>query len=80
MPLDGLNVLSKEKSSRQVKLVVSAPEPESLWKLRDHPTVAEIDVHVPSLEEIFITFIRSPDKESLGDDAKQRSAQTKQAD
>lgn len=53
-----LAVLLQEKIGRQIRLTVSNPEPETLWQLRDHPAISEIEVHVPSLEEIFVTYIR----------------------
>jgi len=55
------NILLHEQLGRQIKLTVSNPAPESLWQLRDHPAIAEIEVHVPSLEEIFVTYIRKGD-------------------
>ncbi len=51
-------VLLEEKHGRQYQLTVSQPEPESLWKLRDHPAIEEIEVNVPSLEEIFVMYLK----------------------
>ncbi len=62
LPETDLTILVQEQTGRQVKITVTQPEPESLWRLRDHPAIAEIDVHVPSLEEIFITYIKGTDK------------------
>ena len=54
-----LDILSRRTVNRQVRLMVSNPVPETLWQLRDNPCVAEIEVHIPSLEEIFVTFIEN---------------------
>ena len=58
-------VLLVERTGRQIKLTVSEPEPEVLWQLRDHPAIAEIEVHVPSLEEIFVTYLKQTDSEQV---------------
>lgn len=60
---DNLNVLFHENDGRQVKLTVSHPANDALWQLREHPAIAEIAVHVPSLEEIFVTFIRKGEQD-----------------
>ena len=59
------DVLLQEQTGRQVKLMISRPQPEALWQLRDHPTVAEIEVHVPNLEEIFVTYLRGQSAPSI---------------
>lgn len=55
-------ILDRQQNGRQVQLTVMQPEPEWLWRLRDHPAVGEIEVHVPSLEEIFVTCLRQGDR------------------
>ena len=45
---------------KRQQLVVCNPTPEALWQLRDHPGIAEVEVHTPSLEEIFVAFLSSP--------------------
>ncbi len=47
------------KGSRRQQLVVRDPDPNALWQLRDHPSILEVEVHVPSLEEIFIAYIKA---------------------
>ncbi|MGI9516724.1 MAG: ABC transporter ATP-binding protein, partial [Pirellulaceae bacterium] len=67
LPDNDLTILMQEQTGRQVKITVNQPEDESLWHLRDHPAIAEIDVHVPSLEEIFITYIRRNEQPDTAD-------------
>ena len=75
-----VEILMQEQHARQVKLTVSNPEPETLWKLRDHPTVTEIEVHVPSLEEIFITYIQMGETESSRNSSVNPHTSTQQVD
>ncbi len=44
---------------RRQQLVVRNPGPNALWKLRDAPAINEVELHTPSLEEIFIAYIKS---------------------
>lgn len=37
--------------------MVRDPSPDALWQLRDHPAVREVEVHTPSLEEIFVAYL-----------------------
>lgn len=45
--------------NRRRQLVVRNPDPNALWQLRDDPAISEVEVHTPTLEEIFIAFIKS---------------------
>lgn len=67
LPESDLNILFQEQTGRQIQLMVDKPNPESLWGLRDHPAVAEIEVHVPSLEEIFVTYLRQSERQPKPD-------------
>ena len=58
LPESDLNILFQEQAGRQIQLMIDKPNPESLWGLRDHPAVTEIEVHVPSLEDIFVTYLQ----------------------
>jgi ABC-2 type transport system ATP-binding protein len=40
-------------------MIIRDPGPDSLWQLRDHPGVADVEVHTPSLEEIFVAYLKS---------------------
>ncbi len=55
-------VLDQQPSGRQVQLTVVEPEPEWLWKLREHPAIAEVEVHVPTLEEIFVVCLQDGER------------------
>lgn len=51
-------IIYEERQQRRVQLTLSNPEPEALWRLRDHESVTEVDVDVPSLEEIFVMYLK----------------------
>ncbi len=44
------------------QLTVRKPHPDALWKLRESPGVVEVNVHTPSLEEIFIAYMSSAEQ------------------
>ncbi len=47
---------------KRQQLIVRNPAPDALWRLRDHPGISEVEVHTPTLEEIFVAFLsNSPD-------------------
>ena len=52
-------LLHEGKQSRRQRLLVRDPSPECLWKLRDDPAISEVEVHTPSLEEIFVAVMNS---------------------
>lgn len=60
------HVLDQRQTGRQVRLTMAGPDPEWLWKLRDHPAIAEIELHVPTLEEIFVTCLQQSEKMQAG--------------
>ncbi len=49
------------RGSRRQQLFVREPGPNALWRLRDHPGVNEVEVHTPSLEEIFVAYVSRPE-------------------
>lgn len=51
--------LDRQQNGRQIQLLVARPSPDWLWKLRQLPAVGEVEVHVPSLEDIFVTCLRT---------------------
>jgi ABC-2 type transport system ATP-binding protein len=56
----GRVILHEGVGSRRQQFLVQNPNPESLWQLRDHVGVNEVEVHVPSLEEIFVAYLKAP--------------------
>lgn len=44
---------------RRQQLTVRNPDPNALWSLRDTPGITEVEVHTPSLEEIFVAYLKS---------------------
>jgi ABC-2 type transport system ATP-binding protein len=52
-------VLDRQQNGRQIQMMVARPSADWLWKLRQLPPVSEVEVHVPSLEDIFVTCLRS---------------------
>jgi len=61
MPAFAGQVITHEGANRKrQQLMIRDPGPDSLWQLRDHPGIVEVEVHTPSLEEIFIAFLSSP--------------------
>ncbi len=57
LPQGDLNILQQRRAGRQLKITVTDPAPEQIWQLREHPDIASIEVHIPNLEEIFITYL-----------------------
>ncbi len=58
VPGMGLKVLLEEGYGRQQKLLVESATTDQLCELREHPAVSAVDVDVPSLEEIFVSFVK----------------------
>ena len=56
---DGEIITHEGKKRKRQQFVIRDPGADALWKLRDHPGIADVEVHTPSLEEIFIAFISS---------------------
>lgn len=52
-------------NQKRQQLVISDPGPDALWQLRDHPGVVNVEVHTPSLEEIFIAFLSSNESPAI---------------
>lgn len=53
-------VITHEGQDRKrQQLMIRDPAPDALWQLRDHPGVTDVEVHTPSLEEIFVAFLKS---------------------
>ena len=57
-------ILHEGVGGRRQQLTVHRPDPESLWKLRDHTGVNDVEVHTPTLEEIFVSLLK---QQKLGD-------------
>ena len=57
-------ILHEGAGGRRQQLTVHRPDPESLWKLRDHTGVNDVEVHTPTLEEIFVSLLK---QQKLGD-------------
>ena len=56
---DAQVLLHEGQNSRRRRLLVTNTTPDCLWKLRDHPLVNAVEVHTPSLEEIFVALMKS---------------------
>ena len=60
LPVFAGEIISHEGGNRRrQQLVIRDPGPDALWQLRDSPGIAEVEVHTPSLEEIFVAFLKS---------------------
>ncbi len=58
LPAIDSEVLLEERDQRRIRLTLSSPPTETLCQLREHSCVAEVQVNVPSLEEIFVMYLR----------------------
>ncbi len=55
----GATIVNHEgKSKRRQQLVVRDCDPNALWQIRDQPGVLDVEVHPPTLEEVFIALMR----------------------
>ena len=60
LPVNQSCVLLHEGQGKQrQQLTIRSPDPDTLWQLRDSQGVAEVEVHTPSLEEIFVAYMNS---------------------
>jgi ABC-2 type transport system ATP-binding protein len=75
MPAFGGEVLSQRLKSRQWQGVVRGATEEQFAALRGRETVQEVEVHVPSLEEIFVAYMQG-DGHLAAHDAVQEAAQS----
>jgi ABC-2 type transport system ATP-binding protein len=57
-PLVHGELLRERRRSRQWQLLVRRPDETSLNALHDHPAVDSIDSRTPSLEEIFVAYMK----------------------
>ncbi len=57
LPQLDVEVVHVEQRGRQYQLLVSQPQPDALWRWRETPAISHIEVHVPSLEEIFVNYL-----------------------
>jgi ABC-2 type transport system ATP-binding protein len=58
-PLVAGELLRQRRRSRQWQLLVRNGERESLQRLSEHAAVEHVDVRTPSLEEIFVAYMRN---------------------
>ena len=58
LPLIDAEIVHRERDRASVRLTLSNPPAEVLCRLREHPAVLQVDIDVPSLEEIFVTFLQ----------------------
>ena len=56
---DARVLLYEGQQSRRRRLLVTETTPGALWQLREHDDVQEVEVHTPSLEEIFVALMKS---------------------
>jgi hypothetical protein len=52
-------VLHEGQQTRRQRLLVRDMTPDCLWQMRDHEGVQDVEVHTPSLEEIFVGLMKS---------------------
>lgn len=58
LPAFAGEIISHEgRLKRRQMLIISNPGPDSLWNLRDDPKIENVEVHTPSLEEIFVALV-----------------------
>jgi ABC-2 type transport system ATP-binding protein len=63
LPLNQSSILLHEGQGKQrQQITVRSPNPDALWQLRDAEGVAQVEVHTPSLEEIFIAYMNASDR------------------
>jgi ABC-2 type transport system ATP-binding protein len=65
-PCDSFLLTHEGIGQRRQQLTVRTPDPNALWALRDMEGVLQVDVHTPSLEEIFIAYLKSGKREQQG--------------
>ena len=59
LTIAGATVVNHEgKSKRRQQFVVRDCDPNALWQIRDQPGVLDVEVHPPTLEEVFIALMR----------------------
>lgn len=56
---DGQVIFHEGQNRKRQQIIIRDPGPDALWQLRDHPGVADVEVHTPSLEEIFVAYLKS---------------------
>ena len=77
LPSVGSEILLHEgQGSRRQRLLVRNTTPECLWKVRDAEGVQEVEVHTPSLEEIFVGLIKSTKTGASGSHTPDTSSQS----
>lgn len=55
----GQVILHEGRGKRRQQFMIHEPSPDALWQLRDAPGITDVEVHTPSLEEIFVGFLKS---------------------
>ena len=79
--VDAEILLHEGTGSRRQRLLVRNTTPECLWTVRDAAGVQEVEVHTPSLEEIFVGLIKSSrnnDSQSASINSSSQSAEVSQ--
>ena len=65
-PIDA-QILHRERDRLSARLTLSNPSAEELCRLREHPAVLQVDIDVPSLEEIFVMYLQRGEAPSHGE-------------
>ena len=55
----GKILLAEGQGTRRRQFTVRNPGNDDIWKLRDNPAIVEVEVHTPSLEDIFVAFMKA---------------------
>ncbi|HEY4761522.1 MAG TPA: ABC transporter ATP-binding protein [Thermoguttaceae bacterium] len=63
-PIPG-KILSRRQKARQEKIMLRDISEEDLTMLRNHPAIQSVEVHTPSLEEIFVAYMQREEKTLL---------------
>jgi ABC-2 type transport system ATP-binding protein len=69
-------LLRQRRRSRQWQLLVRNGERDSLAQLHEHETIESVDVRTPSLEEIFVAYMRNEGGSSESEGVEQVSSPT----
>lgn len=66
-PALDVDVVHMERRGPLYQFLVSHPSPEHLCRWREHPAIRHIEVHVPSLEEIFVFLMKQSGHSTTSD-------------
>lgn len=57
---EGATIIHHEgHGKRRQQFIIRDCNPDTLWKIREQPGVLEVEVHPPTLEEVFVALVKS---------------------